>query len=249
MKKSWSIPLSVLLGAAVVGLGTGYFLHLANQDRERLAYEAQQAKSAAEQALADRQKAVDEANQKLAQANQEVSKAQSTLLDLQRERELLAKARPLSMAGRSQSWPSVVSTGMGLSLRIPNGSRVSANDIYGLSISASGTSATASASSSEPWLSITPYDALMKQQFEARLASTTQAVFFVNGKLISGVSGNVIKANSTYPVAGACLSLITEGTSTQLVWIQDPPRAEGKPKKNSVLDSWLDVLATLDFKK
>ena len=44
MKKIWSVLFSILLGAIIVGAGTGYFLYLANQDRQILAAEANKAK-------------------------------------------------------------------------------------------------------------------------------------------------------------------------------------------------------------
>ena len=248
MKRAWSILLSVLLGAVVVGVGTGYFLHLANQDRERLANEAQQAKNAAEQALIDRQAAVDEANKKMEQANQEVNKAQTTLQALKFERDMLTKARPLTLPARSQSWPSAVSTGMGMSVRYPSGSHVAANDAYGLSIATSGTSQIVYATTSEPWLSITPFDQTMLNQFETRLASSTEVVFFINGRLLYGISGTVLDGGKS-AITGAALSLMANGTSTQLIWIQDPPKTESRPKKNSTPDSWLDVISTLDFEK
>lgn len=249
MKRAWSILLSILLGAAVVGMGTGYFLHLANLDRERLANEAQDAKMTAQQALNDRQHAVEEANTKLDLANQEVNKAQSTLQALKLERDLLTRARLLTMSTRSQTWPSALSTGLGLSVRYPAGSSITANDIYGLTIAASSTSRNTAATTTEPWLSITPYNAQMQQQFATRLASSTEVVYFVNGKLLSGYSGTVTSPNAKLLVSAAVLVLLDNGTSTQLIWIQDPPKPDTKTKKYSAFDTWLDVLATLDFKQ
>ncbi len=244
MKKAWSIFLSVLLGALVVGIGTGYFLHLANKDRERLADEAMQAKQTAQQALEDRQRAVDEANAKLDEANQEVNKAQFTLQSMRLERDLLVKARPLSALPRSQSWPTAISTGLALSVRFPAGNAVTANDIYGLTVAASGTRMV-NATATQPWLSVTPFDQKMREQYEARLASSTEVTYFVNGKILNGVSGILQDSNN---ISAAALSILTDGTSTQLIWIQDPPKNDTR-KKNSAVESWIDIIATLDFKK
>lgn len=128
MKRAWSILLSVLLGAIFVGLGTGYFLHLANQDRKSLVDEAQCARAEAIKAQEEREKTVLETNQKLAQANQEIEKAQEALRLLGLEKQLLASAKPLAAPAPKlvSGWSAVVSASLGLSFSIRPSQRLPA---------------------------------------------------------------------------------------------------------------------------
>jgi uncharacterized membrane protein len=246
MRRAWSILLAVLLGAAVVGVGTGYFLHLANQDRQKLANEAEQAKLDALKAKQDQQTAIQEANAKLEQANQEVNKAQTAIKTLQLERELMAIAQTLSPASASltSDWQLAVSTAQGLSLKYPPGSSIVQDGPETLAIAASGTVIT-SQSNDGPWLTITPDNKSAKERLLARLASSTETTYLVDGALVFGKEGFLTDGRNQNKAA--VFEVLKSGTTTHLIWIQTPPNQRLTRKGRPI--SIEDVLSTFDFAK
>jgi hypothetical protein len=248
MKRAWSIFLSILLGATGVGVGTGYFLHLANQDRRLLAQETLTAKQAAQKALEDQQAAIQETNLKLAQANTEVEKAQYAIRALEREHAMLAQAVPLvpPTAAATRGWISAMSAPLGISLRYPPGSAVTGNDEIGLTIAASSTDGNSSLADS-PWVFVSRYDAPTERRYTERLVSSTPAVYLVRGRLLAGTEGYLPdEGNPT--VRAAALSVVSDGTSTHLLWIQAPPKVP-TVKKNPVSPTIEDILSTLEFQQ
>ena len=246
MKKAWSILLYILLGAAVVGLGTGYFLHLANKDRSELALQAENAKNQAKTAEEDRQTAINQANDRLAQSNLEIEKAQETISYMEHERELLKTAKVLSPFSKIQNWKNVISTSLGVSLFYPEG-YVSSNDDRGIFITASSSSATVDQASDGPWLSITPYDAQTENLFLQRISSSTPSVFLIKGHLLSGSTGYLNQASSKQALSATVLHVSNDQTSTHLIWIQDPPKQKISTK-HDLTSTIEDILSTLDFK-
>ncbi|MDD2731192.1 MAG: hypothetical protein PHW33_03670 [Candidatus Portnoybacteria bacterium] len=246
MRRAWSILLAVLLGAAVVGVGTGYFLHLANQDRQNLAKEAERAKIDALQAKQDQQAAVQEANAKLEQANQEVTKAQTAIKTLQLERELLAVAETLSPAPASltSDWQMAVSTAQGLSLKYPSGSYVVQDGEDLLAVAASGTSIT-SQTNDGPWLMISADNQTAKERLVARLATSTDAAYLVDGTLFYGKEGFLTDGRSQNKAA--VFEVLRNGTTTHLIWMQTPPNQKIGRKVRVI--SIRDVISTFDFAK
>lgn len=246
MRRAWSILLAVLLGAAVVGVGTGYFLHLANLDRENLAKETEQAKSDMLKAKQEQQTAIEKANEKVEQANQEVNKAQSAIKALELERTLLAKAKTLFPLPASQTadWPLVVSTAQGLSLKYPPDSKVVQNNGDFLAVAASGTDIT-SQSNDGPWLTVSAGDRIAKTRLLARLATSTSVTYLIRGNLIYGQEGFLTDGWSQNKAA--VFEVLKGGTTTHLIWIQTPPNQRtGRKVKVTGIE---DVLATFDFAK
>ena len=246
MRRAWSILLSVLLGAAVVGVGTGYFLHLANQDRQNLAKEAEQARMDALRAKQDQQTAIQEANLKLEQANQEVNKAQTAIKTLQLERELLDVAKTLTPASPSQTadWRLAVSTFQGLSLKYPFGSKVVQDSGTILAIAASSSSIT-SQSNDGPWLIVSPENPDAKESLLARLATSTDVAYLVDGALIYGREGFL--ADGANQNKAAVFEVLRNGTATHLIWAQTPPNQRTGRKVKLI--SIEDVISTFDFAK
>jgi len=244
MKRAWSILFSVLLGAIVVGLGTGYFLHLANKDRQLLALEATQAKAEVAKAQLEQQDVVQQANIKLRQASEEVSKAQGAITALQEERRLLAIAKPLTpLPSQSmQGWNLVVSTAQNVALQFPPGSATAQDDEKLLAIAISGTDIT-SQTNDGPWLAISPFDRANKARLLARLATSTEVTYFIKGILLHGQQGTLIGGQTR----AAVFDILQAGTSTRTVWIQTPPGQ--KPTHKAKQISLEDVLATFDFPK
>ncbi len=240
MKKLWSVLLSILLGAFVVGIGTGYFLYLANKDRQVLAQEANNAKIEAQQALSDSQKAIEETNIKLAQANQQVTNAQQALEALQNEQTLLKKAEVLlkPTTGSLNNWSSAISTSQGISLMYPPGSKIDTNNENILSF-------TSENSSSTPWLMILPYSTVTHKKFLSDMVSSTQVSYFVDGKVIAGEKGK----NKNTDVDVGLLKIYSNGTSTQFIYIQDPPPQKSKTWQKDKVISFTEILRTFEFQK
>jgi hypothetical protein len=248
MKRAWSILLSVLLGALVVGIGTGYFLHLANKDRQSLALEAKEANDKTIQIQQDHQKAIQEANRKLEQANQEVNKAQDAIKALERERTLLPQAQPLIPlpAQSTQDWQLALSASLGIALRFPPGSAIKQDIENRLSVTASGTQAITSQATDGPWIDIMPFDKKSKDTLSARLTTSTPITYFVNGHLLDGLKGSLLDGANKSSDA-AVLEVYQNGSTTHLIWIQTPPNQ--RPIRKAKPITLQDVLATLDFPK
>lgn len=247
MKRAWSLLLSVLLGAVAVGLGTGYFLHLANTDRQQLAKEADLAKAQAMKAQQERQAAVEEANRKVEQANAEVNKAQTAIKDLQKERMLIDKARVLTAPTPAaiSDWLLAVSTHHGVSFKHPAGSKIIQDDKQIFSLSASSSQSNAQ-QTPDPWLTISEYNPDTLKLLSQRLSSSTTAVYMVDGTLLNGEIGRYEAKDSTQTMAGV-FEMIKNGTTTSLLWIQSPPISNpGRKAKTVILE---DVLSTFDFEQ
>jgi uncharacterized coiled-coil protein SlyX len=232
-----------MLGAIIVGAGTGYFLYLANQDRQLLAEEANRAKLEAQTALQNSQQAIEEANNKLFQANQEVEKAQSALQYLMYERSLLAIAEPLSInQSEIDNWETVINSYLELSLIVPPNSTTTANNDKLLSINSTETT-----NSKPNWLEITSYQEKLAEDLLARISSTTDSAYFVDGKLISGKTGTV--KNSIDNQSASIYVVYNNGTSTHLIWMTEPPSYKNKNRGNLIRVSQKQILSTLKFKK
>ncbi|MFA6161454.1 MAG: hypothetical protein WC766_04765 [Patescibacteria group bacterium] len=244
MRRAWSLLLSILLGAVVVGLGTGYFLHLANRDRQALAQEAEQAKAIASQAQQDRQSAIDEANQKLQQANGEVIKAQGIIKSLQTERDLLTKAtilQPLA-ASVTKNWQLAVSTAQNIALKFPPGSALTQDDEQALAVS---TISGATASSTTSWIKTMPFSSNKEKSLLSQISTSTEVTYLIDNNLLHGREGFLTDGSSSIKVL--VLEALSNGTTTHLIWIQTPPNQ--KPLRNSKIITAQDVLSTFEFAK
>ncbi len=243
MKKIWSILLSILLGALIVGIGTGYFLYLANQDRQILITEANQAKLEAQTVLQNSQHAIEEANDKLLKANQEVEKAQLALQSLMFERSLLAIAEPLYLIqSETENWKTIINPAFELSLMIPPNSISTNNDSKLLSIALED-----NADNNANWLEITPYQEKIANDLQAKISSTTDSSFFIDGKLITGKTG--ILKNSNDIKTASVFMIYMNGTSTHLIWMLDPPPYKKKNRGNPTNVTQKEILSTFKFKK
>ncbi|MFZ6015371.1 MAG: PspA/IM30 family protein [Patescibacteria group bacterium] len=242
MKKIWSILLSILLGAAVVGLGTGYFLYLANKDRQLLAYEAAQAKLKAEQALEQSHQAIEEANQKVISASQEIDKAQSTLQALLKERELLETAEPLmNTLTKKQGWESILSPSFEISVEYPAGSDVIKNDETALVI------APENQSMENKWFELSSYNSSTFSAWQNNIASSTQVAYFIDGKLLAGHFGLIKDSENSKSVT--ILIIYKNGLTEQMLWIADPPPFKKNPWQRGQVVISKEILATFKFKK
>jgi len=240
MKKIWSVLLSVLLGAIVVGIGTGYFLFLANKDRQILAAEANTAKLQAKQALQESQKAIEEANTKLQEANVQVINAEKALEALRNEHALLEYAEPLlKPTGNSQEgWLSAISTAQGVSMMFPPGSIIKHNNENLLAIGSETTS-------SSTWLQVIPCSEIVFNDMLAEIASSTPIAYFIDGKLVAGRKGLEKNTDSETGL----LKIFAKGLCTQIVRIQNPPPFKIKSWQKEQKISFTEILKTFEFQK
>jgi len=241
MRKAWSILLSILLGALVVGIGTGYFLHLANKDRQLLALEAQQAKATAIRTQQEQQNAIHEANEKLAKANEEVKKAQDVLKAVEQERALLGQATPLAEppAKNIKDWQILISTNQDISFKYPSDSIVTEDDNKNLTIAEK---KAGQPLQSEPWLMVQPYSEQAEDRLKNQITSSTPAVYFIKGKILAGETGY----KNGQSQEGAYYRIYKDGVTTHLLWIEDYKYGQGKQVKPLLFE---DLLGTLDFAK
>jgi type II secretory pathway pseudopilin PulG len=121
MRRFTSVLISILLGALAVGVGMGYFLMKANNDRERLALIAQAAEQESQEAIQAREQAIKAANAKLDAANTEITKAQETIKAFNEERALIQSATVLRTpnAKEIKGWSEIVSLGQKATVNYP----------------------------------------------------------------------------------------------------------------------------------
>lgn len=227
----------------MVGIGTGYFLHLANKDRQLLALEAEQAKATAIRTQQEQQNAIHEANQKLAKANEEVKKAQDVLKSVEQERALLELAIPLqeTPSKNIKDWQMVISTNQDISFKYPADSIVTGDNSQNLTISEKTASQAFDLKSTSAWLTVQPYTEQAENALKDQIASSTPAVYFIKGKILSGVIG--YKNNTNQETA--YYKIYKAGIATHLLWIENYKYGQVKSKP-LVFE---DLLGTIDFPK
>ncbi|MBD3281326.1 hypothetical protein GF391_01110 [Candidatus Uhrbacteria bacterium] len=239
MKKIWSVLLSILLGALVVGIGTGYFLYLANKDRQTLAAEANRAKLEAREAMQASQQAIEEANSKLQAANEQVLKAEQALKALKNQQALLKDAEPLIKPSNKnlEGWTSHISTSHGVSLFTPPGNTAKVNNDIELSIKKE--------DGESPWLKINNYSSALEKDYTATMSSSTEVAYFIDGKLVAGISGNDKETQNKT----ALLKIYENGTSTKIFWIKTPPKFKLNTWSREQTSSIENILRTIEFEK
>ncbi|HWQ99306.1 MAG TPA: hypothetical protein VN397_00470 [Candidatus Methylomirabilis sp.] len=236
MRRVTSVLLAVLLGALATAIGMGVFLKLANDDRERLATEAAQAKAAADRAEQEKRRFADEANKKVEDANDEVAKAQRILQAVVEERELMATAKRLAVpsARELRGWQPVVSLPQGLGLSLPPGTTVESDDARSLT---SVKKTFADFLTDARWLSVTPYNARLERELDTALATSTNLSYVADGRLLLGRIGALTGANDRVAV----LRVQESASSTHLIWIKDPGTLGGG-------NGFERLLGTLEFR-
>jgi len=232
MRRNASVLLSILIGALVVGLGMGFFLKKANDDRTKLSAQAEEAKKTSEQIQATSLKAVAEARGKLDLANAEVEKARTTLQKVEAERKLMAAAEVLTPSKNLKGWQEAISLSMGVSLKFPPRTEIEQNLVDALTVVYPSAS-----SSTAPvrWFSLTPYEQRLENELISTLYSTSTADFLVKGHVLYGVRGYATGSREETYV----LRILKNGEPANLVWL----RGSGKAGQIQPLQ----VLSTLDF--
>jgi hypothetical protein len=221
MKRAAPVLLAILLGAVVTAIGMGVILKLANDDREHLGKQIEQARADAQQALADKERIANEANKKVEAANDEVEKAQDVLRALEDQQRLLADAKQLMKpASRdTRGWQSVVSLPLGVSLLIPSRNVIQTNDVRSITIGKQIATSTfiGGGMPDVRWLSVTRYNEQDAIELDTSIATSTPRSYLVNGRLLTGFTG-VVEGNG--PIA--VFQVHQAASTTHLIWIKDP---------------------------
>lgn len=204
------------LGAVAAAVGFGTVLHDARQERQAL----EQRVSGLEQVLAqhedEKTRLADRANQQVEAANKELAAARNAVERVKRDQILLAQAMPLTRpTGRAySSWVEAFSLPLGISLRLPPGTKTYADERGFVAMRAS------QATSSLPWLSISPYTPDQARRLEDALTNPEPVSYLVAGNLVTGIRGQREgQSTSSYTYVLQVVSP-QDGASTHLIWAQ-----------------------------
>jgi hypothetical protein len=204
------------LGSLAAAIGFGSVLQDARLERQALETRV----SGLEQSLAqhedEKARLADRANQQVAAATKELVAARQTVERMKRDQLLLAEAMPLARpTGKAySSWVEAFSLPLGISLRLPPGTKTYADDRGLVAMRAS------QATSSLPWLSISPYTAEQARRLEDTLANPEPVSYLVAGNLVTGIRGQREgQSGSSYTYV---LQVVSPegGNSTHLIWAQ-----------------------------
>ena len=204
------------LGSLAAAIGFGSVLQDARLERQALETRV----SGLEQSLAqhedEKARLADRANQQVAAATKELVAARQTVERMKRDQLLLAEAMPLARpTGKAySSWVEAFSLPLGISLRLPPGTKTYADDRGLVAMRAS------QATSSLPWLSISPYTAEQARRLEDTLANPEPVSYLVAGNLVTGIRGQRDgQSGSSYTYV---LQVVSPegGNSTHRIWAQ-----------------------------
>jgi hypothetical protein len=216
MKRVTSVLIAVLLGAMATGVGIVPFLVLANQDRNRMASELEQAHKRAESAESEKNKIAKEANERVEEANAEVQRAEIVLQDIAEDQRLAAEAVRLSKPPPRDlyRWSSYISLYQEVNLFLPPDSSVSSDTKVSLTIVNEKKN---NAFEDARWLAITPYDPELERDLFASFGTSAGVSYIAGDRLLTGKRGT-LKDGSEAMV----LKARHAATSTHLIWIKDP---------------------------
>ncbi len=206
----------MVFGALASGLGCAIVLGDARDERQELEGRV----IALERTLAtyedEKSRLADRANKQVEQATQELTKARETVERMKRDQLLLAQAMPLTRpTGRAYTtWVEAFSLPLGISLRLPPGTKTYADERGFVAMRA------AQATSSLPWLSISPYQAEQAARLENVLRQPEPVSYLVAGNLVTGIRGqreDQPRGTFTY-----VLQIVSpqNGQSSHLIWAQ-----------------------------
>lgn len=204
------------LGAMAAAVGFGTVLKDARTERQFLENRV----SSLEQIIAknedEKNRLADRANQQVEAANRELVVARETVERMKRDQLLLAEAMPLTRpTGRAYAaWVESFSLPLGISLRLPPGTKTYADERGFVAMRAS------QATSSLPWLSISPYNADQARRLEDTLTNPEPVSYLVAGNLVTGIRGRrAEQPSSGYTYVLQVVSPQSRA-STHLIWAQ-----------------------------
>lgn len=223
------------LGA--VAAACGFMTVLQQAKNERFVLENRI--SSLEQTLAqhedEKNRLADSANRQVQAASAQVTQAQQAIARMKQDQVLLAQALPLSRpTGKSyNAWAEAFSIPLGISLRLPPGTRTYTDDRGLVALRAS------QATSSLPWLSISPYNADQEGRLEDAIQNAEPVSYLVAGNLVTGIRGKRDGQTNGFTYV---LQVVApqSGTPSHLIWAQTAPE---------ITDTRIqDTLASLTFR-
>lgn len=173
------------LGACASAAGFVGVLHGARIERQTLEDRVSTLEQSIAQYEDEKNRLADRANQQVESATKELVMAREAVDRMKRDQLLLAQAMPLTKpTGRAYSaWVEAFSLPLGISLRLPPGTKTYADERGFVAMRAS------QATSSLPWLSISPFNNEQAQRLEASLQNPEPVSYLVAGSLVTGIRG------------------------------------------------------------
>jgi hypothetical protein len=208
MKPALTVFGYILIGAAAAGIGTGFFLIEANQDRAMLVQQKQDAERQAAELLAASNRLAEEANQKIQEAGDEVMKTRERLRKLEEEQAMIRRAAPLARSSRTQYWEEILHLPLGFTVRVPRTAVEISHVTSSLVVGKQG--------GAEPWTELRAWDEKSEADFGVRLQNTEELYYLVSGQLVAGKKGSASDGEEGY-----LFRVQSGGTSTLLIWAKE----------------------------
>ena len=206
----------IVFGACASAVGCAFVLAIARNERQALEGHIH----VLEQTIAthedEKNRLADRANRQAEQVTSELTKARATVEQMKRDQLTLAQAMPLTRpTGKAYStWVEAYSLPLGVSLRLPPGSKTYADERGFVAMRAT------QSTSSLPWLSISPYQLEQAEKLEALLRHPEPVSYLVAGNLVTGIRGQ--REDQSYGAYTYVLQIVSPQTSksTHLIWAQ-----------------------------
>ena len=223
------------LGAAASAFGFMAVVQEAKSERVGLQSRIAALEESIAQHETEKAQLANHANQAVEAASNQLAQAQQTVEQLKKDQVLLAQALPLTKpTGRNYvSWADAFSLPLGISLRLPPGTKTYTDERGFVALRAS------QATSSLPWLSISPYNPDQDLNLQNTIKNSEPVSYLVAGNLVTGIRGQRDGQSSGYTYV-LRVSSPQSGASTYLIWAQTVP--EISPNRIQ------DTLASLTFR-
>lgn len=203
------------LGAVASAVGFGLVLQSARDERVALEGRISRLELTIAQHEDEKSRLADQANRQVEAATRELTQAREAVARMKKDQAALAEALPLTRpTGRNYAlWVDAFSLPLGVSLRLPPGTRTYADERGLIAMRAS------QATSSLPWLSISPYYADQAARLEATLQTPEAVSYLVAGNLVTGLRGQRTGQASGFTYVLQVVSP-QSGDVTHLIWAQ-----------------------------
>ncbi len=223
------------LGALAAAVGFGLVLQRAREERVALEDRISRLELSVAHHEDEKARLADQANRQVEAATKELTQAREAVARMKRDQAALAEALPLTRpTGRNYAlWVEAFSLPLGISLRLPPGTRTYADERGLIAMRAN------QATSSLPWLSISPYYAEQASRLESSLRSPEAVSYLVAGNLVTGLRGQRDGQTGGHTYVLQVVSPQT-GDVTHLIWAQT---------ESEITDVRIrDTLASLDLR-
>lgn len=203
------------LGALAAALGFAVVLQQARIERQGLEIRVAQLEQTVVRNEDEKAHLASQANERVEEAARALSHAQQTVEQIRHDQQLLAEALPLTRpTGRAYAtWVDAFSLPLGVSLRLPPGTKTYADERGLIAMRAN------QATSTLPWLSISPYDANQTSLLQSSIHDSESVSYLVAGNLVTGVRGKRDGQAGGYTYVLQVVSP-QSGQASHLIWAQ-----------------------------